>query len=83
MNSNTIDVVLFIYQLTDKFTVLLFSHGGKDEKPVDLVLSCVDNFEARMAINTVSEHFAIFVPYQISRHIEVLNFSKFILGFKV
>lgn len=28
------------------------SHGGKDEKPVDLVLSCVDNFEARMAINT-------------------------------
>ena len=29
------------------------SHGGKEEKPVDLVLSCVDNFEARMAINTV------------------------------
>lgn len=28
------------------------SHGGKNEKPVDLVLSCVDNFEARMAINT-------------------------------
>ncbi|XP_077480483.1 ubiquitin-like modifier-activating enzyme 5 isoform X1 [Stigmatopora argus] len=29
------------------------SHGGlKDGKPVDLVLSCVDNFEARMAINT-------------------------------
>lgn len=28
------------------------SHGGKGEKPVDLVLSCVDNFEARMAINT-------------------------------
>ncbi|XP_078344173.1 ubiquitin-like modifier-activating enzyme 5 isoform X2 [Oculina patagonica] len=28
------------------------SHGGKDEKAVDLVLSCVDNFEARMAINT-------------------------------
>ncbi|XP_072307046.1 ubiquitin-like modifier-activating enzyme 5 [Eucyclogobius newberryi] len=29
------------------------SHGGLDEgKPVDLVLSCVDNFEARMAINT-------------------------------
>lgn len=32
-----------------------FSHGGKDEKTVDLVLSCVDNFEARMAINTVSK----------------------------
>lgn len=28
------------------------SHGGLEEgKPVDLVLSCVDNFEARMAIN--------------------------------
>lgn len=37
------------------FTVLVSScsHGGKNEKPVDLVLSCVDNFEARMAINTV------------------------------
>lgn len=32
-----------------------FSHGGLEEgKPVDLILSCVDNFEARMAINTVS-----------------------------
>uniref|UniRef100_A0A803T129 Ubiquitin-like modifier-activating enzyme 5 n=1 Tax=Anolis carolinensis TaxID=28377 RepID=A0A803T129_ANOCA len=30
------------------------SNGGLEEgKPVDLVLSCVDNFEARMAINTV------------------------------
>ncbi|XP_024049033.2 ubiquitin-like modifier-activating enzyme 5 isoform X2 [Terrapene carolina triunguis] len=29
------------------------SYGGLEEgKPVDLVLSCVDNFEARMAINT-------------------------------
>lgn len=29
------------------------SHGGlKDNGPVDLVLSCVDNFEARMTINT-------------------------------
>ncbi|XP_033841598.1 ubiquitin-like modifier-activating enzyme 5 [Periophthalmus magnuspinnatus] len=29
------------------------SHGGLEEgKPVNLVLSCVDNFEARMAINT-------------------------------
>ncbi|XP_061122280.1 ubiquitin-like modifier-activating enzyme 5 isoform X1 [Syngnathus typhle] len=29
------------------------SHGGLDDsKAVDLVLSCVDNFEARMAINT-------------------------------
>ncbi|PIO40870.1 hypothetical protein AB205_0104520 [Aquarana catesbeiana] len=30
------------------------SKGGlKEGEPVDLVLSCVDNFEARMAINTV------------------------------
>ncbi|KAJ8320602.1 hypothetical protein KUTeg_002189, partial [Tegillarca granosa] len=29
------------------------NHGGlKDNGPVDLVLSCVDNFEARMTINT-------------------------------
>lgn len=28
------------------------SRGGKGETHVDLVLSCVDNFEARMAINT-------------------------------
>lgn len=28
------------------------SHGGKEDRKVDLVLSCVDNFEARMAINT-------------------------------
>ncbi|KAK0137777.1 Ubiquitin-like modifier-activating enzyme 5 [Merluccius polli] len=30
------------------------SHGGLEEgTPVDLILSCVDNFEARIAINTV------------------------------
>ncbi|KAJ9600242.1 hypothetical protein L9F63_009467 [Diploptera punctata] len=28
------------------------SHGGLSGGPVDLVLSCVDNFEARMAINS-------------------------------
>lgn len=32
-----------------------FSHAGlgKSNRPVDLALSCVDNFEARMAINQV------------------------------
>lgn len=34
--------------------VFLSQGGLEDGKPVDLVLSCVDNFEARMAINTVS-----------------------------
>lgn len=29
-----------------------FSKGNLSDGPVDLVLSCVDNFEARMAINT-------------------------------
>lgn len=30
----------------------IFSTAGLVKGPVDLVLSCVDNFEARMAINT-------------------------------
>lgn len=37
------------------FMLLICSKGGKDGKSVNLVLSCVDNFEARMAVNTVSE----------------------------
>ncbi|KAM9488052.1 ubiquitin-like modifier-activating enzyme 5 isoform 2-T2 [Clarias gariepinus] len=45
------------YNITtmDNFTHFMdrISNGGIEEgKPVDLVLSCVDNFEARMAINT-------------------------------
>ncbi|XP_068604114.1 ubiquitin-like modifier-activating enzyme 5 [Brachionichthys hirsutus] len=45
------------YNITtmDNFTHFMdrISHGALEEgKPVDLVLSCVDNFEARMAINT-------------------------------
>uniref|UniRef100_A0A8D3ALL0 Ubiquitin-like modifier-activating enzyme 5 n=1 Tax=Scophthalmus maximus TaxID=52904 RepID=A0A8D3ALL0_SCOMX len=45
------------YNITtmDNFTHFMdrISHGGLEEgMPVDLVLSCVDNFEARMAINT-------------------------------
>ncbi|MEQ2314748.1 ubiquitin-like modifier-activating enzyme 5 isoform X1 [Girardinichthys multiradiatus] len=45
------------YNITtlDNFTHFMdrISHGGLEEgEPVDLVLSCVDNFEARMAINT-------------------------------
>ena len=44
---------LLIFYLFIYLYFLPFSHGGKGEKPVDLVLSCVDNFEARMAINTV------------------------------
>lgn len=44
--------------LTSACEYLCFSNGGiEDGKPVDLVLSCVDNFEARMAINTVGSQF--------------------------
>lgn len=34
------------------------SHGSKDGKsPVDLVLCCVDNFEARITVNQVRQNF--------------------------
>lgn len=36
----------------DKFLNAIQTGGLDDASPVDLVLSCVDNFEARMAINT-------------------------------
>lgn len=43
------------YSPSQQIILCLVSHGGLEEgKPVDLILSCVDNFEARMAINTVS-----------------------------
>lgn len=41
-------------QTLDKIFCLLRQGGLEKGKPVDLVLSCVDNFEARMAINKVS-----------------------------
>ena len=49
---------------TDDF--LCCREGGlKEGSPVDLVLSCVDNFEARMAINMVSGPLLCFHGYQI------------------
>ncbi|XP_066906041.1 ubiquitin-like modifier-activating enzyme 5 [Halyomorpha halys] len=36
----------------EKFLDILETHGSDEGKPVDLVLSCVDNFEARMTINS-------------------------------
>ena len=51
-----VEFEVFNYNIT---TVENFDHfmskitnGGIDGKPVDLVLSCVDNYEARMAVNT-------------------------------
>lgn len=52
------DVVIdtYNYNITtvDKFQHFMdtIKSGSLQQKPVDLVLSCVDNFEARMAINT-------------------------------
>ncbi|XP_023304880.2 ubiquitin-like modifier-activating enzyme 5 [Lucilia cuprina] len=43
----------------DKFLDTI-AHGGLQKgQPVDLVLSCVDNFEARMAINTACNELAL------------------------
>lgn len=49
----TIEVHNFNITLVDKFDVFMnrISHGSLTSGPVDLVLSCVDNFEARMTIN--------------------------------
>lgn len=52
-----VEIVTHNYNITtvesfDKFSMAIKSGGTKDSNPVDLVLSCVDNFEARMAINT-------------------------------
>ncbi len=51
-----VEFEVFNYNIT---TIDNFDHfvskiktGGIDGKPVDLVLSCVDNYEARMAVNT-------------------------------
>lgn len=42
-------------------TLCCLSYGALQEgKAVDLILSCVDNFEARMAINAVSTKISIY-----------------------
>ena len=50
--------------------------GLKKGSPVDLVLSCVDNFEARMAINMVSEPLLCFHGYQIQPGSELKSCVK-------
>jgi len=52
-----VDFEVYNYDITtvDNFSNFMdqVSHGNlKKDGPVDLILSCVDNFEARMAINT-------------------------------
>ena len=60
---------------TDDF--LCCREGGlKKGRPVDLVLSCVDNFEARMAINMVSEPLLCFHGYQIQPGSELKSCVK-------
>lgn len=46
--------ILFSSSMVNKLSCLLRQGGLEEGQPVDLVLSCVDNFEARMAINKVS-----------------------------
>uniref|UniRef100_A0A182IPM8 Ubiquitin-like modifier-activating enzyme 5 n=1 Tax=Anopheles atroparvus TaxID=41427 RepID=A0A182IPM8_ANOAO len=43
----------------DKFLGAIQTGGVKQGTPVDLVLSCVDNFEARMAINTACNELSL------------------------
>lgn len=43
----------------DKFMDAIRTGGIDDNSPVDLVLSCVDNFEARMAINTACNELSL------------------------
>lgn len=58
-----VNIVLRNYDITkpahfEDFMSTLSSHSLKDG-PVDLILSCVDNFEARMAINTACNELAL------------------------
>lgn len=43
----------------DKFMTAIRTGGIDGNSPVDLVLSCVDNFEARMAINTACNELSL------------------------
>lgn len=52
-----VEIITHNYNITtvesfDKFLNAIQTGGLDNASPVDLVLSCVDNFEARMAINT-------------------------------
>ena len=59
------------------YHVVYSSHGGIEEgKPVDLVLSCVDNFEARMAINTVSRPSILWVDVEHHYHMAINTVSR-------
>lgn len=58
-----VDIMTHNYNITtmdnfDKFLVAIKT-GGMGGKPVDLVLSCVDNFEARMTINMACNELAL------------------------
>ncbi|XP_053677903.1 ubiquitin-like modifier-activating enzyme 5 [Anopheles nili] len=44
----------------DRFLEAIRTGGVEQGTPVDLVLSCVDNFEARMAINTACNELALY-----------------------
>ncbi|RZC32097.1 ubiquitin-like modifier-activating enzyme 5, partial [Asbolus verrucosus] len=58
-----VDILTYNYNITsvdyfDEFSKILTS-GSLTNGPVDLVLSCVDNFEARFTINAVCNEFSL------------------------
>lgn len=78
----------------DKFLDAIRNGGIEEGKPVDLVLSCVDNFEARMAINTACNELNLnwmesgVSENAVSGHIQfikpgenILNFLVFLVNF--
>lgn len=62
-------------------TLCCLSYGALQEgKAVDLILSCVDNFEARMAINTVSTNIYPSFPDYKTYIIELVKIRGRMLG---
>lgn len=63
----------------DKFLTAIKTGGIEEGSPVDLVLSCVDNFEARMAINTACNELSLnwfesgVSENAVSGHIQVIR----------
>lgn len=59
-----VEILTHNYNITtvenyDKFTEAILNGGVDGKSPVDLILSCVDNFEARMTINTACNELSL------------------------
>lgn len=60
-------------QNPSEYSTRRLSSGGVDSAPVDLVLGCVDNFEARIAINQACLEVSPNISYNIFNHTPMLN----------